>query len=304
MADWIWETDRQGRYTFASETVERILGYKPEDLIGKTPFDLMPEDEAKINRILFRQIFAEKKPIVDLENWTLTKEGKRVCLLTNGVPIFDQQGKLTGYRGVDRDISDRKRAEEEQEILEAQLQRAEKMEAIGTLAGGVAHDLNNILSGIVSYPELLLMDIGEDSPLRKPLLTIQKSGEKAAAIVQDLLTLARRGVFNHNIVNLNDIVTEYVKSPEHVKLISLHPKALVEIDLASDLLNIRGSAVHLSKTLMNLVSNAAESMPHGGRTLITTKNHYVDASIRGYEEVAEGEYVVLSVRYGNRHFIQ
>ncbi len=89
------------------------------------------------------------------------------------------------------------------------------MEALGTLAGGVAHDLNNILSGIVSYPELLLMDIPLDSPQRKPILTIQKSGERAAAIVQDLLTLARRGVVNTNVVNLNSIITEYLKSPEY-----------------------------------------------------------------------------------------
>ena len=85
--------------------------------------------------------------------------------------------------------------------MQAQLQRAQKMEAIGTLAGGVAHDLNNILSGIVSYPELLLMDLKDDSPLRQPILTIQKSGEKAAAIVQDLLTLARRGVEATEVVN-------------------------------------------------------------------------------------------------------
>jgi len=136
MADWIWEIDSQGRYTFASETVERILGYKPDELFGKTPLDLMTEDKAKHVEMIFKKILAEKSPIVDMENWCLTKEGKRVCFLTNGVPIFDEQGELTGYRGVDKDISDRKRAEEEQEILEAQLQRAEKMEAMGLIGGG------------------------------------------------------------------------------------------------------------------------------------------------------------------------
>jgi len=79
------------------------------------------------------------------------------------------------------------------------------MEAIGALAGGVAHDLNNVLSGIVSYPELLLLDLPEDSPLRKPILTIQTSGQKAADIVQDLLTLARRGVVATEVVNLNEL---------------------------------------------------------------------------------------------------
>lgn len=112
-----------------------------------------------------------------------------------------------------RDITDRKRIEEERRQLEAKLQHARKMEAIGTLAGGVAHDLNNVLSGLVSYPELLLMDLPQHSPLRKPILTIQKSGEKATAIVQDLLTLARRGVSVTELVNLNQIISEYLKSP-------------------------------------------------------------------------------------------
>jgi two-component system cell cycle sensor histidine kinase/response regulator CckA len=98
--------------------------------------------------------------------------------------------------------------------LENQLQKAQKMEAIGTLAGGVAHDLNNILSGLVSYPDLIMMDLPEDSPLREPILTIKKSGERAAIIVQDLLTLARRGVAISEVVNLNAIISDQLQSPE------------------------------------------------------------------------------------------
>ena len=101
----------------------------------------------------------------------------------------------------------------EKKLLEVQLQRAEKMEAIGTLAGGVAHDLNNMLSGIVGYPDLLLMQIPEDSPLRKSILSIKDSGKRAAAIVQDLLTLARRGVGITEVVNLNDIILELFEKP-------------------------------------------------------------------------------------------
>jgi len=112
---------------------------------------------------------------------------------------------------------------ENKKRLEAQLQRAQKMEAIGTLAGGVAHDLNNILSGLVSYPELLLMDMPEGSPLRRPIFTIQKSGEKAATIVQDLLTLARRGVAVTEVVSLNTIISDYLKSPEFEKFAIILP---------------------------------------------------------------------------------
>ena len=193
------------------------------------------------------------------------------------------------------ELKERKQAEEEKRKLEAQLQRAQKMEALGTLAGGVAHDLNNVLGGLVSYPELLLMEMPEDSPLRKPILTIQKSGEKAATIVQDLLTLARRGVAVTEVADLNDIISEYLKSPEYEKLKLYHPDVQVEANLETDLLNILGSPVHLSKTVMNLVSNAAEAMHDGGTISISTENRYIDSPIRGYDDVAAGDYITLAV---------
>jgi two-component system, cell cycle sensor histidine kinase and response regulator CckA len=191
--------------------------------------------------------------------------------------------------------SERLQAEETQKQLEDKLYRAEKMEAIGTLAGGVAHDLNNILSGIVSYPELLLWQLPQGSELKGPIETIWESGKRAAAIVQDLLTLARRGVTVTTIVNLNTIVMEYLKSPEHQKLLSFHPNVAVGISLDPDLMNIAGSSIHLSTTLMNLISNAAEAMPAGGKISITTENRYIDRPINGYDDVKEGDYVVLSV---------
>ncbi len=186
------------------------------------------------------------------------------------------------------DISDAKR-------LEAELQRAKKMEAIGLLAGGVAHDLNNILSGIVSYPELLLLELPSESPLVKPIATIKKSGEMAAAIVQDLLTMARRGVAVNEVVNLNQIVAEQMRSLEFKSLMSCHPNIQVSIALAPDLPNINGSVPHLSKSVMNLMLNAAEAMPEGGKIDIITSNAYIDRPIRGYEHVAPGQYVQLSI---------
>ncbi len=179
--------------------------------------------------------------------------------------------------------------------LEKKLQQAQKMKAIGTLAGGVAHDLNNILSGIVSYPDLILMDLPDNSPLIEPILTIQQSGKKAAAIVQDLLTLARRGVSVSEVVNLNDIIDDYLISPQLEKLKSYHPEVEIKSNLDSALINIMGSPVHLSKTVMNLVSNAAEAMPDGGKVEIKAENKYIDTPISGYEDVEEGDYAVLTV---------
>jgi len=182
-----------------------------------------------------------------------------------------------------------------QKHLEAQLQRAQKMEAVGTLAGGVAHDLNNILSGIVSYPDLLLMQVPEDSDLRDPILTMRESGKKAVTIVQDLLTLARRGVAEIEPVNLNEIIEQYLKSPECHKLRSYHPRVDIRCRLGEDLLNMMGSPVHLSKTVMNLISNAAEAIEHEGSITVETHNCYVDRPINGYETVAEGDYICLRI---------
>ena len=197
--------------------------------------------------------------------------------------------------GLIRNITSRVNSAAEKKRLLEQLQRAQKMEAIGMLAGGVAHDLNNVLSGLVSYPELILMDLPADSPLHKPIQTIRKSGERAATIVQDLLTLARRGVSVAEVINLNKVIGDYLKSPEYANLRSHHPDVDLELNLAEDLLDISGSPVHLAKTVMNLASNAAEAMPHQGVIRIETCNQYIDSPIKGYDDIEEGDYVVMRV---------
>ena len=178
---------------------------------------------------------------------------------------------------------------------EQKLRSLEKIEVIGSLAGGVAHDLNNILSGIVSYPELLLMKLPPDSDLCKPVQTIKRSGEKAATIVQDMLTMTRRGVAVKEVLNLNTIVREYLISPEFQKMKSYHPQIEIHKDLAQDLLNLSGSPVHLSKTIMNLVSNAAEAQPDGGPIMIKTQNLYLDKWQSKDHNVKEGDYILLEV---------
>ena len=170
------------------------------------------------------------------------------------------------------------------------------MEVIGTLASGVAHDLNNILSGIVSYPELLLMELPEDSPLKKPINTIKQAGEKAAVIIQDLLTLAQMGAPVTQILNLNDIITDLKSSTEFQKMRFYHPEAKVIFELEMPLHNIKGSSAHISKSLMNLISNAAESIEGKGRITVSTGSKCIDTFRKGYKQIIEkGDYITLTV---------
>lgn len=181
------------------------------------------------------------------------------------------------------------------ERLEQQLVRSRKMEALGVLAGGVAHDLNNVLSAVVGYPDFILANLPATDPNRRYIEKIQASGIKAADIVQDLLTLARRGVVQQVVLDLNAVIEQYLASPEHIKLRTGHPDVRVEVSLAPDLLLLKGSPVHLQKTVMNLVVNAAEAQPNGGVIHIGTENRYIDMPLRGYDRIEEGDYVVLTV---------
>lgn len=187
-------------------------------------------------------------------------------------------------------------AEEERKKIQKQLEQSRKMESLGLLAGGVAHDLNNVLSGIVSYPDLLLLDMPYDSPQRKSIETIRNSGLRAADIIQDLLTLARRGVVTKQVLDLNELIREYISSPEYEKLLVYYPNLEVIFNPVEPLSPIMGSPTALKKVIMNLVSNGAEAQPEGGRIFIESKVRYLEATINAFQPIAAGEYVVLKVR--------
>ena len=193
-----------------------------------------------------------------------------------------------GTQGIFRDITRRKK-------LESQLIEAQKMEVIGNLAAGIAHDLNNILSGLVSYSDLLLLEIPQHDPLHQKIQVIQKSGKKAAVIVQDLLTLARRGISIDEIFDINSIISEYLESVDFQLVKARHTNTKIHTDLQENLFYVKGSAIHLSKVIMNTLSNGLVAMPAGGDILISTTNVYIGTHLEGYETIPEGEYVCLSV---------
>jgi PAS domain S-box-containing protein len=281
------------RYIYANKMMYKTLGYDLEDFIGKKFWQMVhPEDSAWVEKKI-SAIEIGDSHMDHFECRYQTMKGETLWFEILATAILFQEQHAVLLHAIDRTA--RKTESLERRKLERKLARAQKMEAIGTLAGGVAHDLNNILSGIVSYPELLLLDLPQDSPLVQPISTIKESGEKAAAIVQDLLTLARRGVAITEVININHVIYEYMNSPEYEKLKSLHPDLSIATHLEDDLLNIKGSPIHLTKIIMNLATNAAEAMPNDGKITIATKNEYIEKPVRGYDEVKEGDYIVLSI---------
>ena len=298
---WIVNLDTL-KFTYISPSAEKIRGFTPEEAmelgLEKT---LSPDSLEKVSKVLTDELSKESDVNSDpdrsrtMEVQHSCKDGSYAWAEATMSFIRDKDGIATEILGVSRDISERKQAEKEAVELSSQLQRAQKMEAVGSLAAGVAHDLNNILSGIVSYPELLLLDLPEGSPLRETVDLIQQSGQQAAAIVQDLLTLARRGVSADEVINLNSIVSQYLASLEYDGLKKNHPKIRFNVNLSEDLLNVKGSKVHLSKAIMNLMSNATEAMPSGGLVTLSTGNTYLDSPKNAYEIIPEGEYVVFTL---------
>jgi PAS domain S-box-containing protein len=305
LSDMIWTMDLDTmRFTYISPSVEKVRGFTPQEAMELSAEQMLaPQSMKDVAEVLACELAAEAGGNADpnrsrtMPVSQLCKDGSYAWGEVTMTFLRDGDGRAVGILGVTHDITERRRAEEERQSLQERLQRAEKMEALGTLAGGVAHDLNNVLGVVVGFSELLLSEIDESSEMRPRVLNIMQGGERAAAIVQDLLTLARRGVHTEKVININSAIIDLQKSPEFLKLASLYPNVRITTDLETDLLNIKGSPVHLAKTLFNLVCNALEAMPDSkaGMVTITTDNRYLDKPLAGYDHIQEGDYVVLSV---------
>jgi PAS domain S-box-containing protein len=284
---------KDGRYQYLNPKFMEIFGYTLEEIpTGKEWFRQAYRDEKYRREVLAAWMD-------DLKRYGIGEGRSRTYLATckNG------SRKVIHFRTVTMEGGDQMVIYEdvtETHRLEERLRRSQKMEALGLLAGGVAHDLNNILSGIVSYPELILMDLPEGSPLRKPMKTIHESGMRAAGVVSDLLTIARGVAIGKEALNLNTIVTEYMCSAEFQTLAKTNTFVHFKSEPDPHLLNMRGSAIHLKKTLMNLVTNASEAIEGEGTVTISTFNRYLDEPLKGHDNLRTGEYVVLSVSDNGR----
>ena len=291
--DLVVKVDVDGKFQFVSPSYCEMFGKTDEELLGNKFMPYVHGDDRKATAKAMEALYHPPHKAY-MEQRAMTKDGWK-WLSWMDTAVLDENKNVVGIIGVGRDITERKQTEKTLKDSEEKLLRSKKMESLGLLAGGVAHDLNNVLAGIVSYPELLLIDLPEDSKLRKPIETMQESGQRAAAIVQDLLTIAKGVATTKKPLYLNELVTNYLSSPEFNKLKSFHPSVTFRTNLSKELLNISGSHVHIRKVVTNLVSNASEAIEGSGIVTISTMNRYIDSPLSGYDDVNIGEYVVLSV---------
>ena len=187
-------------------------------------------------------------------------------------------------------------AEAKKQELQDQLDRAERMKSLGLLAGGVAHDLNNMLSPLIGYPELILERIPEDSSIKHYVELINKSARDASRVIQDLLTLARRGRYELEPTDINNVINEYLESPGFIRANNENPGIKIKVNLKQDIPLISGSSHHLSKLVMNLIVNAIDSMKKDGQLYISSDSQQITKLLSGHEAIDPGEYVLIKVK--------
>ena len=290
---FVWRNEEGWPVDFVSANVLELTGYSCKEITsGKISYSYQIVHPDDIEKVGLEVEEASKDTSVEKithEPYRIITKSKEIKWILDRSRIKrNKEGRITHYQGIIEDITEQKRLEEE-------LFRAHKVEAIGLMAAGVAHDLNNILSGIVSYPELLLLDLPEDSELKVPLMAIQESGNRAAAVVADLLTVARGVAGVKEPHDFNVLVQEYLDSPEHKKLKSLYPNIKCEQQLDAIQPYISCSPVHIKKSLMNLIANAIEATSEKGTVSIATSNQYIADAASDEHNLETGDYVMLSI---------
>ncbi len=272
--DVVWEIDLNGVYTYVSPQVRNILGYEPEELIGKTPFDVMPEDEAVRVRGVFEKVKDTLEPFSYLENLNLTKDGRPVVLETGGVPFFDQSGRLLGYRGIDRDITERKKTEGELEKVLSELTRSNA--DLQQFAFVASHDLQEPLRAVMSYLKLLSRRLKDslDAESGGFMASAVDGAERMERMIRDLLEFSRintsAGAFEEADSNvlldtaLDNLATSIKESG-----------AVIE---RAHLPNVFVDPVQFIRLLQNLIGNAMKFRKTGVRPVVEVRAR----------EVAEG----------------
>ena len=264
-----WEVDAQGLYTYVSPVSEAVWGYRPDELVGRVHFyELHPQPGREEFKEASLLVFEGKGVFHDLVNGIQTKHGSPAWVSTNGIPLSNADGSLRGYRGSDTDITDRKRAEEASARLEAQLQQAQKMESVGRLAGGVAHDFNNMLGAILGHAELALLNMDPSQQLYSHLVEIQKAALRSAELTRQLLAFARKQTVAPKVLDLNETVAGMLKMLRRL----LGEDVRLTWQPTAGLWPVKVDPSQIDRILANLCVNARDAIAGVGEISIETGN--------------------------------
>ena len=280
--DIIYLKDADLRYTHCNAAMERLFGIGLKEIIGHTDADFFQEDDAKEIAAVDRRVLESH---ASHSTFTRTLGGEKRIIDTSKAPVFDSAGNVVGLCGVSRDIT-------EEVNLREQMRQAQKVEAIGRLAGGVAHDLNNLLSPILGYGEILLDDLPPGDARREDVHQIMRAGMRARDIVRQLLAFSRKQVLDFKAVDINTAIREFEKLlrrtiPEDIRL---------ETILTPDTLPVMADVGQIEQILMNLAVNAADAMPNGGKLTIETTSVELDEAYAATRpDVQPGTYTMMAV---------
>ncbi|MCA1792720.1 MAG: PAS domain S-box protein [Desulfobacteraceae bacterium] len=293
MSEGYHEVDLAGNFTFFNEAFLNIFGYSGEEMTG-TNFSRYAAEELIAKNVYhtYNKIFTTGKPVQRCKWDIIRKDGQRRTLEYNAAVVKDSKDIPKGFRGIVRDITESRRAEAERETLQSQLQQAQKMESVGRLAGGVAHDFNNMLGIILGHTELALLKTDEDNDLVSDLNEIQKAAKRSADITKQLLAFARKDVISPKQIDLNDTVESMLNMLR--RLIG------EDIDLvwkpAAHLWPIKMDPSQIDQILANLCVNARDAITGVGKLTIETGRHTFDAAYcNGHPGFVPGDYVLLAV---------
>lgn len=297
-----WQMDTNLTVTFANAACEKLYGgFDKEYLVGRSVLEfLTPEGLDHLKRINGLRIREEGQGIktnpVFYELQVRRKDGSCFWAGISSTPLRDTRGQVIGYHGIMRDISAFKQYETDRSRLEDVLKQAEKMNAVEDLTGRIIHELNNIMTGILGYSQLLLMQPDSDrNDFHRHVENILRTGERATAIIQDLLVISRKDVLNRTSFNLNELIPGCLKLNALKKLSERYPGITLHLDLEPSLYAVNGSRQQLDKAIGNLLLIAHEKAGAGGTVTISTRTVYLGRPITGCEGLREGEYVALSV---------
>jgi len=285
-----FETDLDANLTFFSEPFRRIIGYSRASLMGMSTRAFTSAATAEEMRRAYRKVRDTGEPTQVNGFVVATREGGERELELSLSLIWDNENRPCGYRGVLRDVTERKQAEVERKKLEVQLQQAHKMESIGTLAGGIAHDFNNILMGIQGNASLLDLKLAADHPGRVKVKNIETYVQSGTELTQQLLGFARRGKYLVSAADINEIIAR-----SSAMFGRARKEIQIHTELADDIWTLEVDRGQIEQALLNLYVNAWQAMPQGGEMYVQTENVILDENYVQPYDVAPGKYVKLTV---------